>query len=109
MTERPVPEVSRKRTDETVPITYDFANDLPSGVTVTNATTCGVQVAVTSRATHTTATDILSGSPATGTNLITQMISGGNPDCTYLMKFNADADDGGFYVGEVFVLVEDAE
>lgn len=107
MTERPVPEASRKRVDEDIPLTYDFTNDLPSGVTVSSAATCVCAVYSKSKTADANPSAIISGAPTVSSPNVTQKIINGTDGASYFIVFPATGSDGNLYEGECILLIED--
>lgn len=108
MTERPVPTMSRKRTTETVPVGYDFTNDLPSGVTVSSAGTTTATVASDSAVADASPSSIINGAASAATPIITQSITAGTDGAKYFLKFIATGSDGETYEGEATILIANA-
>ena len=108
MTERAVPSFSRKRVDEDLPLSYDFVNDLPSGVTIDTVGTTVATVATDSAVSDSTPSGIISGTAADSGTVVTQKIVNGTNGCKYLLVFQVTGDDSMIYQGEAYLLVENA-
>ncbi len=111
MSKRPVQCFPRMRTTEILPLTYDFTDELPSGVTLSSAGTTVATEADDSDVTDATPTDIVSGAASvTGSNLkVTQTIDGTQAvDGTkYFLVFQGTGSDSKTYEGEAVVLIKD--
>ena len=108
MTVRPIPSFSRKRVDEDVPLSYDFVNDLPSGVSIGAVGTTTATVAADSAVSDASPSSIISGSAADSGTVVTQKIVDGTNGCKYLLVFQVTGDDSMIYQGEAYLLVENA-
>ena len=109
MTDRPIPSLSRKRVDEDIPVSYDFANDIPSGVTISSVATCVATVAPESTISDSSLENIVSGAPSNSGLVYTQKIVDGVDGCTYFLAMQANGSDGMVYIGEATLLVSDPE
>ena len=107
MTDRPVPTASRKRVDEDIPLTYDFTNDLPTGVTVASAATCVATLYSQSKVADASPSAIVSGVPTVSSPNVTQKIVDGTDGASYFITFPATGSDGNVYIGECILLIED--
>ena len=109
MTERPVPSLSRKRVDEDIPVSYNFVNDIPSGVAISSVTTCVATVAPDSAVADSSPENIVSGAPSSSGLIYTQKIINGTDGCKYFLVMLATGDDGMKYEGEATLLISDPE
>lgn len=107
MSERIVPAFSRKRVDEDVPLTYDFVNDLPDGVSISSVGTTTAAVASDSAVTDASPSAIISGTASDSGTKVTQKVINGTDGCKYFLVFSVTGDDGNTYEGEATLLVED--
>jgi hypothetical protein len=107
MTERVVPAFSRKRVDEDLPLTYDFANDLPSDVAISATGTTTAAVAADSAVTDGSPSAIVSGTASYSGTQVTQKIINGTDGCKYFLVFEVTGDDGNKYHGEATLLIKD--
>lgn len=107
MTERLIPEFSRKRVNEDLPLTYDFVNDLPSGVAIDTVGTTTASVASDSSVDDSAPTNIVSGAATNSGTEVTQKVIDGVNGCKYFLVFEVTGDDAMVYHGEATILVKD--
>ena len=109
MTDRPVPSLSRKRVDEDIPASYDFVNDLPSGVSISSVGTTVATVAPDSAVADASPSSIISGSGSDSGTVVTQKVVDGTDGAKYFLVFAVTGDDGMVYHGEATLLISDPE
>ena len=101
--------MSRKRVDEDIPASYDFIDDLPSGVTIDSVSTTVATVAPDSAVADGSPSSIISGSAADVGTIVTQKIVDGEDGAKYFLVFKVTGSDGMKYEGEATLLISDPE
>lgn len=103
--DRPTPSFSRKRVDEDLKLTFDFANDLGSSETISTA---AVTASVWS-GTDGSPSAIVSGAAAISGTRVTQLIVDGVTGVTYLLQYAITTDQAQKIHGMAFLEVSNTE
>ena len=99
-----VVEFPLKQADATVPLTFDFTSELPSGVTVSAATTtCTVW-----SGTDASPQSVVDGAASISGTVVTQVVTGGVNGVIYLLECKATGSDGNIYPLQGYLAVTTA-
>ena len=103
--DRPLPSFSRKRVDEDLKLTYEFANALASNEAISTATVTATVLS----GTDASANAILSGSAVISGTKITQLVVNGIDGVTYLLRYRATTDQSQILNGMASLRIDDTE
>ena len=93
-----------KRTGETLKYSFDFVNQLASGETLSNP----VVTAAVYQGTDPSTSGIVSGSASVSGTTVTQLITAGLDNVTYVLIFEADTSNSQTLQAVALLLVSDA-
>lgn len=104
-TDRPLVSFSRKRVDEKLKLTYEFANDVATGEAISTATVTATVLS----GVDASANAILSGSAVISGTKVTQLVVDGVDGVTYLLKYRITTDQSQVINGMASLEVDDTE